>query len=98
VRSAIVAARDRAPAGQFLDINYEAIERDPVQTVEQIYDFLGWPVTDEARQRMQSFLAANPKNKHGVHRYSLEQYGLDRQAQARRFAAYCERFGIPVSA
>ncbi len=93
-----LATRDRAPAGQFLDINYEAIERDPVQTVEQIYDFLGWPLTDEARQRMQSFLTANPKNKHGVHRYSLEEYGLNREAEARRFAAYCERFSIPVRA
>jgi hypothetical protein len=31
-----------------------------------------------------------------VHRYTLEQYGLDPAALTRRFAAYCERFDIPV--
>ena len=25
---------------------------------------------------MQKFLAANPKNKHGVHSYTLEQFGF----------------------
>jgi phosphatidylethanolamine-binding protein (PEBP) family uncharacterized protein len=61
-----------------------------------MYAFLGWTFTDTARARMEAFLAANPKNKHGVHRYSLEQYGLDRKREQARFAAYCERFDIPV--
>jgi hypothetical protein len=45
---------------------------------------------------MQRFLAANPKNKHGVHRYTLEQFGLSRAAESARFRKYCERFQIPV--
>src|SRR5688572_16213474 len=91
-----LAVRDRAPASQFLDINFESIESDPLGTVERVYGFLGWPVTPEARAAMQRFLAANPKNKHGVHSYSLEQFGLNRAAETIRFRAYCERFGIPV--
>jgi hypothetical protein len=63
-----------------------------------VYDFLGWPLTSEARAAMQSFLDSNPKNKHGVHRYTLEQFGLSRADQAARFHDYCERFGIPVRA
>jgi hypothetical protein len=93
-----LAVRDRAPAGQFLDINFESIERDPLGTVERVYDFLGWPLTDAARSAMQSFLDANPKNKHGVHSYTLEQFGLSRAVEAARFRDYCERFGIPVRA
>jgi hypothetical protein len=91
-----LAVRDRSPAGQFLDIRYEEIEARPIETVERMYEFLGWPLTGTARARMEAFLAANPKNKHGVHRYSLEQYGLDRKREQARFAAYCERFDIPV--
>jgi hypothetical protein len=91
-----LAVRDRSPAGQFLDIRYEEIEARPIETVECMYAFLGWTFTDTARARMEAFLAANPKNKHGVHRYSLEQYGLDRKREQARFAAYCERFDIPV--
>ena len=91
-----LAARDRAPAAQFLDLSYEAIEHTPLETVERIYDFLGWPLSREARAAMSAFLAANPKNKHGVHRYSLAQYGLSRDAEVARFKRYCERFDIAI--
>jgi hypothetical protein len=93
-----LAVRDRASPAQFLDVGFESIESDPLGTVERVYDFLGWPLTDEARAAMQGFLDANPKNKHGVHSYTLEQFGLSRTAEAARFRDYCERFRIPVRA
>jgi hypothetical protein len=93
-----LGVRDRAPAAQFLDVGFESIENDPLGTVERVYDFLGWPLTSDGRAAMQSFLDANPKNKHGVHRYTLEQFGLSRTAEAARFRDYCDRFQIPVRA
>jgi hypothetical protein len=93
-----LAVRDRAPPDQFLDVNYQDIERAPIESVERVYAFLGWPLTDMARSAMQAFLSANPKNKHGVHRYSLAEYGLDRDVELRRFRRYCERFRIVVQA
>ena len=93
-----LAVRDRASPSQFLDVNFESIESDPLGTVERVYDFLGWPLTTEARTAMQDFLDANPKNKHGVHSYTLEQFGLNRAAEMLRFRNYCERFRIPVRA
>jgi hypothetical protein len=89
-----LAVRDRAQATQFLDVAYDSIERAPLETVERVYDFLGWPLTDRARASMTAFLDANPKDKHGTHVYTLGQFGLDRAALARRFARYCERFAI----
>ena len=91
-----LTVRDRAPASQFLDINFESIEGDPLGAVERVYDFLGWQLTDAARAAMKNFLAANPKNKHGVHSYTLEQFGLSRAGETIRFRNYCERFRIPV--
>jgi hypothetical protein len=93
-----LAVRDRSPGAQFLDVGFESIESNPLGTIERVYDFLDWPLTNEARAAMQSFLDSNPKNKHGVHRYTLEQFGLSRADQAARFHDYCERFGIPVRA
>lgn len=90
-------ARDASPAEQFLDVSYDDIERTPIETVERIYDFLGWTLTSEARGAMNGYLEANPKNKHGVHRYSLSQFGLDSAAEKARFAHYCNRFDIPVA-
>jgi hypothetical protein len=91
-----LAVRDRAPPKQFLDVNIESIERDPLGTVERVYDFLGWSLTSDARSAMENFLAANPKNKHGVHSYTLEQFGLSRATESARFRNYCERFRVPV--
>jgi len=91
-----LAVRERSNPAQFLDVAYESIERSPLDTIERVYDFLGWPLTDTGRGAIERFLAANPKDKHGVHRYTLEQYGLDPAALARRFHRYCERFEIPV--
>ena len=93
-----LAVRDRASPSQFLDLGFESIEADPLGTVERVYDFLGWPLTTQARTAMQNFLAANPKNKHGVHSYTLEQFGLSRATETIRFRSYCERFRIPVRA
>jgi len=91
-----LAVRDRAPPEQFLDVDFGAIEKDPLGTIERVYEFLGWPVTAEARTAIDAFLAANPKNKHGVHRYTLEQFGLSRATETARFRDYCERFGIAM--
>ena len=93
-----LAVRDRSPREQFLDVNYGDIEASPLETVERVYEFLGWQLSSQARSAMQGFLSANPKNKHGVHRYSLAEYGLDRDAEIERFRDYCERFDIAVQA
>src|SRR5262249_9167737 len=37
-----LAVRERANPAQFLDVAYESIERAPLETIERVYDFLGW--------------------------------------------------------
>lgn len=86
--------RDRHPDVPVLDVDYDAFVAAPEATVERIYDWLGWPLTPEAEAAMRAYVAANPRNKHGKHRYSVDEYGLDRAALERRFAAYCDRFGV----
>jgi hypothetical protein len=91
-----LATRNDQPAEQFFDIAYADLVAAPMDTVERLYDFLGWSLSSEARESMQRFLNANPKNKHGAHRYSLADFGLDPALEARRFTGYCERFEILV--
>jgi hypothetical protein len=93
-----LAERDRSPQAAFLDIAYEDIEERPLESVRKVYEFLGWRLSPEAARSMQAFLDANPKNKHGVHRYSLAEYGLSPELEMTRYAAYCQRFGIAVQA
>jgi len=91
-----LAVRDKSPASQFFDVSYERLIEAPLETVEQVYEFLGITLSSNARRRMRAFLDRHPQNKHGRHRYSLSDYGLDEKTQTARFRDYCERFDIPM--
>ncbi len=82
----------RDASRQFLDVSFELINRSPIAAVERIYDHFGMQLSDTAKRRMRRFLASNPRHKHGIHRYSLEQFGLDPSREARRFGAYRRQF------
>lgn len=82
------------PAKQFCDVQYTDLMRDPIGTVKQMYALFDLEFTAAAERRMLSFLAENPKDKHGRHRYSLEQFGLDAEQERERYRAYRERFGV----
>lgn len=82
----------RLPVDRFIDIDYRAIVSRPIETVKTIYARFGRELTPASEQAMRAFLAANPKDKHGAHHYSLEQFGLDADEQAERFHGYRARF------
>jgi hypothetical protein len=83
-----------AAAARFLDVGYHDLVRDPIAAVRRIYDRFAIPFTTEAEERMRGHLARFPKDKHGQHRYSLAQFGLDPDDLARRFKAYREHYGL----
>jgi hypothetical protein len=81
-----------------LNILYQDLVRNPMGVVRLIYRHFDMPLTGEAEAAMFRFLAKNPKNIHGIHRYCLEEFGLDRDTERRRFSFYTDFFGIePVS-
>lgn len=91
-----MAVRDRLPdeADRFVDLHYRDLVADPIECVRHVYARFGLELTAEAERRMQRFLEDNRRDKHGVHRYTPEMFGLERRDTSRRFDAYCERFGI----
>jgi len=92
------ALRDRdagcASPRQFFDVQYADLERDPIGVVRAIYRHYNLPLTPEAEERMRAFLVENPKDKHGRHRYSLADFGLDPDEERARYAAYMRRFDL----
>jgi hypothetical protein len=91
-----MAVRDGSPPEAFFDLHYHELVRDPVAAVRRVYAHLGRELTPFHERRMRAWLRDNPADKHGRHRYSLEQFGLDAEQENRRFAAYRERFGVPA--
>ena len=65
-----------------------------LEQVRRIYDHFGMPLLPEAEARMRRFLAENPRDKHGTHRYSLDFAGLEAERLRPAFADYQRRFDV----
>ena len=87
-------ASGELPDERFVDVHFDALVRDPVGTVEDVYGRLGWSFTDEARSAVSRYAASKPKDSRGVHRYSLDEIGLDGREERERFRFYTEHYGV----
>ena len=83
-------------AGQFLDIHYKDLVRDPLATVARIYSHHGYEHTPEFERRMETWLRDNRQHQRGHHDYTLAEYGLDATGVRADFAGYCEQHGVAM--
>jgi hypothetical protein len=90
-----IAARDASDPARFLDVDYRAFTAAPMTEIARIYRHFDLPLGAESERAMGAFLAANPRNKHGEHQYSLEEYGLTAGWVRARLGFYLERFDLP---
>ncbi len=89
---AMMDVRSQFDDRQFFDLPFEKIVRDPIDAIQQIYAYFGIDYTEGADEAMKRFRAANPKGKHGTHRYTLEQWGLNADEVRERFQRYSEAY------
>ncbi|WP_370250604.1 sulfotransferase [Nocardioides sp.] len=70
-------ARGRYPDAQFVDVDFADLRRDPMGTVERVYDHFGLDLTPGARAAVEEL---DRESKEGAakpsHRYDLADYGL----------------------
>jgi hypothetical protein len=97
--AACVRDRDRLPATQSIDVLFHEFMADDVAMVGRIYDLAGLAMTETARARLDRYMAANPRAKHGRVVYDLRgDFGIDPAALRERFGFYFERFPIRAEA
>ena len=80
------------PEANICDSRYQDLMDDPIGCVEEIYRHFGMNLAAATRKRMQAYLAAKPKGKHGAHRYAVTQ---QQAAERRYFRRYQEHYGVP---
>jgi len=83
-----MAWRAEQSANRFLDIPFSASIKDPDRCVSEIYEYADVPLSQASFDRMREWTQANPQNKYGKHRYSLEQYGLTSEGIREMFSEY----------
>jgi hypothetical protein len=87
-------ARDAIGEERFFDVSYHDVMANPVRTVERIYERFGLSMSEAHAAAIREWLANNPQTKHGAHKYSSEEFGLEPGATNRQFGEYVERFGF----
>ncbi len=80
--------------GHVFSVQYADLVANPMAVVRVIYRHFDMELTPATEMAMRRFLEKNPQNRYGVHRYSLEEFGLDRNAERRSFEFYSDFFGI----
>ncbi len=65
-----------ARPGRFFDVQFVDLNQDPVSTIERLCGEIGLPFTAEYSRRIEAYMTERPRNQHGMHRYSLDDYGL----------------------
>ena len=89
-------AREAIPASQQMDVHYEDVNRDWREVMRRVYAFGGMAFTPQAEQAMDAWLRqSESENRHGGHRYSLEDFGLTGKEVDARMMLFRERYAIP---
>ena len=92
--NALVEQRSQLPAGQVADLHYVDLISDPVAAIEGAYATLGMRFDPALPDKIRAYLAARPQHKHGEHRYSAADFGLNPSEIRETFRPYTDAFGV----
>jgi hypothetical protein len=92
---ACVRDRDALPADRAVDVIFHEYMADQRSVIDRIYRTAGLEMTAEADDRISTYLAHNPRGKHGQVAYDLiGDFGVDIRALRERFQFYYDRFPV----
>ena len=83
---------------RIVDVHLQDLQRDPVQTVNKIYNTLFDTDLDTgAVALMRQWLEQNPRTKHGTHRPALADFGLEGRMDSGISREYGQMFGAKMA-
>lgn len=89
-----LSAREQLGESQFIDVSYHDVLADHVATVERIYDEAGLIMSGHHADAIRGWVSEHPQTKHGAHRHSPEEFGMNGDEINAQFEPYTERFGF----
>jgi hypothetical protein len=90
------SASARRSDARFVDLAYRVLVADPIAALRRIYDAAELELTPDVVESFERHHVTNPPYARGMHRYTPQQFGLDRGVLHERFARYEGRFGLLV--
>lgn len=83
-------------ATNILDINFKSLVAKPKNTIESIYDHFDQDIPNDLFRKIGGYLQNHPKDEYGIHEYSLERYGLNREKLHEDYAEYINHFQVSL--
>ena len=80
--------RRHLSSNQIIDINYHDFIQSPLNQIKNIYLQLGFDMTIETENNIESYLSQNQGNTKSDHQYSLDEFGLDKKIIKDQFRDY----------
>ncbi len=79
---------------QFFDVKLRETVADPLDVVRRMYTHFGFELSGEVDAKMRDFMKTNPRDKHGSHTYTPEDFGIDFIRDRALFEEYIAYFGL----
>ena len=86
--SMFMAARREVGAERFIDVLYTELTKEPIEVGKRVLAQAGVEATPEIVAGMSEWVEANRREDRAPHRYTLEDFGLDKARIERDFAGY----------
>lgn len=87
-----LAQREKLGLG-LVDVFYNELVENPLHSLKTIYKQFNIDFPDELNSLVKEWLINNPQHQRGVHRYSLDHFGISDANVESAFKNYLKRFG-----
>ena len=74
---------------------YNDLVRDPAATIGAAYKHFGQDIDPLHTHKIDAWVEQRPKNTFGIHKYTLEEFGLDAKKMREQYAEYTETYKVP---
>ena len=85
-------SRRKHGEGHFFDVHMLETRRDPLGTMQRIYEYFGLPVTSETSTAWRDELDRDPNQEHSIGLYKAEDFGVDEVGVLDCIGEYAERY------
>lgn len=84
--------RDKVGGKNFVDVRYKDLLTDPIGQGTRVLEAAGITVTDAVRDGMSEWIEANKREDRAPHKYTLEDFGLQKEEIEGLFTRYRDNF------
>lgn len=96
VISEYMEQREKLNEADIVDVHFHELMQNPNALIKKIYKHFSFSYDDAMAARVDEYLACNPRNKFGSHKYSLSKFALFEGQEREKYAAYMSKFNVPV--